>query len=709
MLNDDAFLRAPPPPPALRQLSAYERAALEGVGDREHQEARDLLWRHAGVEATAAEHLASFHVGDPVYYRVGDVDGEGRIARIEGYEALVETQPGAFAQLPLVMLAHLGRAKNTAATQRTVRQALGSSWVQSTTELTNGDGLVRIGYRIGLRPDESEVRELVASVDPQAAVLDARDEAPGVLAVVIHHPPHAAALALSASVLHRIAALYGPDGMTIREVSTQAAEGHGVISTFVVEQQGRPVFTTPDGRVSPILSAGAARTAGRVVVGPNGQWTATLHSTAGDVDLGPRLSQLAVDSKTPPLSQMRPDEYHRMRERHETGQGAEEAAARERRKRRQQDARGDFEARDLGGPSRSGRPEHIGGPGALVAEFLQVFGPRAAAVQAMLEAARAGRAPDGVRSAQLSLADSFLYSKGKDPAAANAIDRLVVEYLARSPEVIDQVAPGAYKRVLEGAIHYWTKMDPSRLEKVRQRYGEDQEVPTDMTSAPSRWQRFRERLSPYQRALRESATGATDGVPPAAPAAVTAPSSGTTAPSSGTSTPPPPSTAPSAPALKRTRMPGTSAPPTSGLTRQRVPRGVAASMLARFAKPVADPVLDRPAGDTPPSELPSAGKDRTHEDVRAPSRAAVRLWHDNVRRRGRYLACDVHWDVSAAKALTPKQLEGMALSFVRGLPQSVVGLMGGAHVVAIDLTKGVALVQFASSLREKYPREEYAR
>lgn len=96
------------------------------------------------------------------------------------------------------------------------------------------------------------------------------------------------------------------------------------------------------------------------------------------------------------------------------------------------------------------------------------------------------------------LPSSLLYSRRNDPSAANAVDKLVADYLARNPEVLDEF--GVYDQALTKAVEYWEMMQPKRLEKLRQKYAPEQaEVGTAHDPGPF--------LSPQQRVEREIETG----------------------------------------------------------------------------------------------------------------------------------------------------------------------------------------------------------
>ncbi len=135
-------------------------------------------------------------------------------------------------------------------------------------------------------------------------------------------------------------------------------------------------------------------------------------------------------------------------------------------------------------------------------------GARLTAAQ-LLQAMNLLCTPQQARTAQseADLASSLAQSRETDPAASNAIEKLVVDYLARNPEALDQL--GAFDQALQGAVQYWQAMQPKRIERLRKKFApEIEELGT--AHQPGLMQRMTEKLSPQQRLMREVDTGATD-------------------------------------------------------------------------------------------------------------------------------------------------------------------------------------------------------
>lgn len=106
--------------------------------------------------------------------------------------------------------------------------------------------------------------------------------------------------------------------------------------------------------------------------------------------------------------------------------------------------------------------------------------------------------------------------KSGAPAASNAVDKLVVDYLARSPEALEGL--GAYSTLLNQAVDYWERMQPKRLEKLRSKYAPEQPA-VGTAHEPNLMTKMRETLDPKQRIQREFDTQmGTEPAPAPAPA-----------------------------------------------------------------------------------------------------------------------------------------------------------------------------------------------
>lgn len=171
--------------------------------------------------------------------------------------------------------------------------------------------------------------------------------------------------------------------------------------------------------------------------------------------------------------------------------------------------------------------EHIGGPGLAVAELRSAetgeVARREAIINEWVEAT--GRRPNPVeyakvaqvlrsspfhkRQAQIEgvapdLASRMTQERQTNPTAEKALDRAITNYLARAPGALDRIDQMAYEQLLEGAISWLYRYDAKRLNKLREQFAPEMEVPElDAGLGGGFMDRIRDRLRPRRERMFE--------------------------------------------------------------------------------------------------------------------------------------------------------------------------------------------------------------
>lgn len=351
-----------------------------------------------------------------------------------------------------------------------------------------------------------------------------------------------------------------------------------VFLNYEVWQGDRPLFVRAN-RLQTVLSEDAVPAVGTIVA-EMGKDTPYASGTGPDsahfdepntYETGNYAvhADLELEGSPPPIGDLSARDFQRMKDHYDSttsGQESEEAKAKRRRLERQK-PRPKVEplteqtplpvAAEADGDQR----ETIGGPGLDVVavddaakdyyeDYFGEYGVKLTEDQALHQVAmvhaawhEAGRGVPTARElttlltvlntqemTRTALANGFveslLHSKQTDPSASNLLDKIVTNFVARTPSALDAVSPTAFAQLLSGAVSALERENPAALEKLRLKLAPETE-PVDTTGQPGLWDRakrkVKETFSGTERAMGEiDRAQAVPGAPPAAPAAAPA-------------------------------------------------------------------------------------------------------------------------------------------------------------------------------------------
>lgn len=93
------------------------------------------------------------------------------------------------------------------------------------------------------------------------------------------------------------------------------------------------------------------------------------------------------------------------------------------------------------------------------------------------------------------------------PKEAPIVHKMIIDYLAEDPSILDQLGPGTYMKALDGAVDYWRRVNPAKLERVRKQVAPDITEPvstmSDQGKPQSWWDRVKMAVSPLARAQKD--------------------------------------------------------------------------------------------------------------------------------------------------------------------------------------------------------------
>lgn len=309
-----------------------------------------------------------------------------------------------------------------------------------------------------------------------------------------------------------------------------------------------------------------------------------------------------------------------------------------------------------------------------------------------------------------SVTDSLLYSRLQSAEGANAVDKLVADFIARNPEALGEKV---YRNVLELALadarrgqpkRYWNLVKTYATEQFARERRRDREQTTTAPKpegyiGPEELQGYDVFGGLLQRALiQDPPVGERLSLPDARGAFKYKGNDGKvyTARPRGEKPPAqPPAAQPEQPAAQPE-------PPESGKRLpsfpDRPPRARAA-----FREAPSGTALEPTPGSygSPPAE--------SYAGRRQPATGNLRFRLENLRARGGYLVGDVHWDPDTVPGMSAKNIENAVRSFVEMKASHKVpvdlGHIAGVRVTRLDLDGGAAEVMFSSTTVGRFPPE----
>lgn len=363
-----------------------------------------------------------------------------------------------------------------------------------------------------------------------------------------------AMLDASGAALQALAARY--PNCDFHETSIEDV-GFGLVSHFEVTQNGHRLFVR-SGALTQVLAADASPAIGTITASMDG---VAIRLAQHDVPYAAGQGPLSAHENEPganesgsyvvtadgmeqegagiPYNQM---DYRREKERFDAQQ-AEQAQAEQRAKQRRLQQRPQGQGQGL--PQGPGAPamapytgEHLGGPGLNVAHvdapteeyYEDYYGEYGKQLTKDVAAARVGEIriawaaagrgeptarellvvlgvlaePTGRVAQTNDLIQSLMQSRQMDPSAGKSLDKMVIDFLARTPGALDTLGPNAFQQLLTGVVSDMGRQNPKALESLRMKYAPETDPVDTSGGRPGLMQRLKQKLSPTERAVSDS-------------------------------------------------------------------------------------------------------------------------------------------------------------------------------------------------------------